>query len=535
MAIALPARLALLREPLNSDDHQYMAAAQALLDGRHPVQSGLKPTTEGGRINHHWLRLGLVVPVAGAIRVLGSGAAAYYALPFGFSILAIALVFFTLHAYAGTAVAFFAGLVQVFNPFEVLRASNLLTNLATAMLIFGYVLLLGAIRKRPRSWAADLTVGGAGGLLLAWAYLMRQGAPAAAVPCFVVCLFLKRYRRPVLIGLVVLAAVGLGEQLLLMAHGGEFAYRAHNISNSINNYRRFLPHSATFGQYVLRYPHAVRSMTGSTLLVGAFYLAVLAHVYVLVFGERLALRLLAACGLFNLLLFTFILFAPLAEGYVTMPAKFRYVQLFLMTSLVCVAWSLWHLASFRARPLLDGALRAREEKQGAAGKAPLRRRMRAGVAWGVTIACFLVFFVPCVRATLRLRGAPLLHPHNDYMSILLAVDAVMEENGIDAAEVVGTRRGISAIRMFRRLPGGKRLSWRSHSAEECARLIEADAVLLFVTDFQRERFSLRYIQDEQKKDQKAASLDRLEQLARERLLPVRSNRRFLLAKSSELQ
>ncbi|MHC5035550.1 MAG: hypothetical protein ACYTFZ_11000, partial [Planctomycetota bacterium] len=340
MAIAVPSRLFLLREPLNSDDYQYRAAGAALLQGTHRLQTGLKPTTEGGRVNHHWMRLGLVLPVALAIRVFGDNFVAYYIIPFSVSLLAIALVFFILQRLAGNVVALFAGLAQVFNPLEVYRSSVLLTNLPVATLIVGFVLMLYAVPDDRRSWRRDIAVGCIMGVLLSWAYLMRISAPVTLAPCFAACLLLKRYRRAVLISLAVLLVVATGELVLHMSRGGEFAYRRHNVAIAINRYKAVLPHTRSFSKYLLRYPHLIGNMTDSKLMVCFFYLSIACHVYLIVLCREIPVRLLAACGLLNLCVYTFSVFGPLSEGFLTMPAKTRFIQLFLLTSVISIAWTL---------------------------------------------------------------------------------------------------------------------------------------------------------------------------------------------------
>jgi len=533
LAIAVPARFAMLREPLNSDDNSTMTAARAFVRGTHPLQRRLTPTTQGGRQNHHVLRLGLVLPVALAIRVFGDGFVAYYVWPFAFSILAIALVFLVLHRLVGNTVAFLACLVQVFNPLEVERSSVLLTNLPVAALTVCLVLLLYAIPEERRGWRRDVLIGCIMGLLLGWSYLLRESAPAGLLPFFVAGLLLRRYRRAVLVSLVVLFVLVMGEQLLYMSRGGEFGYRAHNMALDIENYKPYLYHTDSLSRFVLRYPRVAARF--GDMLGFYFYVAILCHVYLLVFSRDAPVRILAACGLFDLAMYTFSVFAPLSEGFVAMPPQTRFVQTFLVTSVVSVAWTLWHVPKHRIGPLVARFGPRRRLGERLLKKLPRIRVLTPMASWTFMAACFLLFFIPCVKGSLNLRKTSMLSISGNYMSILLGINAVMEENGLQSVEIIGTPRGISAIGMFNWLPPHKRLQWSPHSIEECVELIEKDSASLFVTDFARLRSALPYVRNVEARAERAEEIDRLEKVARERMEPVRSNGFFLLAKSRALK
>ncbi|MHC4591944.1 MAG: hypothetical protein ACYS8L_04515 [Planctomycetota bacterium] len=520
MAIAVPSRLLLLREPLNSDDYQYRAAGAALLRGTHRLQTGLKPTTEGGRVNHHWMRLGLVLPVALAIRVFSDHFVAYYIIPFSVSLLAIALVFFILQRLAGNVVAFFAGLVQVFNPLEVYRSSVLLTNLPVATLIVGFVLMLYAVPEDRRSWGRDIAVGCVMGVLLSWAYLLRISAPVALAPCFAACLLLKRYRRVVLISLAVLLVVSTGELLLHMSRGGEFAYRRHNVAIAIERYKGILPHTRSLSKYLLRYPHLIGNMTDSKLVVSFFYLSIACHIYLIVVARDVPIRLLAACGLLNLCVYAFSVFGPLSEGFLTMPAKTRFIQLFLLTSVISVARTLSQISRLWLQPFYARLTEG---------------RLKAAIPWAVVAVGFLFFFVPCVMGTRNLPESRLLSMRGTYLPILLEIDALMDRNGLQSVEVVGTTRGVSAISMFTWLHPDRRIDWRPHPIRECIRVIEEGSAPVFLTDFHREKTTARYIKGESTKAKRAALVEQLERVVTERMHVLRSRRDFVLARSRELK
>jgi hypothetical protein len=535
MAIAIPARIALLREPLNSDDRQYLAAAEAFNLGKHHLQRTLVPIKEGGHVNHHWFRLGLVIPVALALRVVGHPFLVYYGLPFLVAMAAITLTFWLLARFTTAAIALLAGLAQVFNPLEIFTSSVLLTNLLTAVLAVLYVVVFYALPRRGRRWRRDIFVGCVAGLLVGWAYLLRQNAPMLLAPALVVFVIRRPYRRAVLLSIALFAVIVLAEQWLYVRAGGEFGYRHMNVSNAIQRYRPFLAKTDSFLEYVLRYPTRFWVMSRSKAVTGAFCLSILLHVYLIAFSRDTPFRVLTACGLLNLCLYNFGLFAPLSEGFVTMPAKLRFIHLFLMTSVIAVPWGLWHIAGHWIWPLVErlhGRLQA-----GGRLRVPDRwmARLKKAACWMLLLACSLTVLVPAAPRCFELAGIPLLSLRGNYVSILLGIDGVMQMNDMHEAEIIGTSEGVSAIGIFTWLPPDKVLTWTVAPIEECIELLERDAVPLFVTDFDKMRFSLRYVEDGEEKAAAEARIDLLEKLATERMQPLRRNELFLLSKSHQLK
>ncbi|MFC1735976.1 hypothetical protein ACFL1X_07650 [Candidatus Hydrogenedentota bacterium] len=534
LLIAIPARVALLREPLNSDDASFRYAAVDIVNHNHVVQIGGLPEPERGA--HHQLRFGIVLPVAAAIAVWGDSFVAYYLWPLFFSFVAIVSVFLLLRMIVGDRLAFLASLVHIVNPLEVQYSSILLTNLPTAVVVLAYVVLITRESKETEPEQSNgledmskLSIGFLCGLLLTWTYLLRISAPITVVPAILLCFLAKRNRRIILVSLVFLCVAVLFEQIFYMILGGKFGYRFMSVKGlfvlSTSGFSRY----DNAVDYILRYPKAVWIFSRSYCVTIIFCLALFFHCYVIVFTRTLFLRAVALCGLFNFALFSFSLVEPLSKGFATLPPMSRYIQLFLLTSVLCIPWGMRHLAQ-----LVYSCQLAKMFAGSDAGDDRNASRLRVTAHYLVLTACFLAFFVPMTRSSFRLPGRLLSTKHGTYLPILCGINEIMESGKSKSVEVVGTVASLDAINMFDRLPGNKSIVWRKMPLEDCMRLMEEGTAMLFLMDSWREYYNLRYL-EEPEASRMAKKLEKLERIAAQDYEVVHRNKRFLLSKSRNLR
>jgi hypothetical protein len=496
LLIAVPVRVATMCEPLSSDDMTAFSSAENLAKGRHPLQRTLEPNSETRWYNHNGFRMGLLLPQALVIRILGSNAIAYYFLPMLASIGSIVLIFLLLSRYVGSGLAFLAAIAATVNPLDVHRSSALLTNLPVALLCITYLAGLYFLLRNSSTWRRSILAGVVGGVVLTWLYLTRLSAPVMLGPCLLGGLFLRRYRLAVFISGVVLALGILAEQAVYMSAGGEFLFRYHIVSNSVANYQQYLPRYHSFTDYLLRYPNAVKSFTDSDLIRILFYAAIALHVYTVFVGKDILLRALAVTGLMNFGLFAFGLFGPLSEGLVTVPPKVRYITMFSLTSAICVTWAIHYLS------LAVLHRKARGEMPPLEG---WKRKLGACIAVGY----FLLFATPMALSTARL-DTRLFDPSGNYRPILAGLNDIMRDNSLKRLDVTGVSASIRGLRLFTWVPGGRRLTWHRVHMDDVPDQLETGAIKTFVWDFGRERASLNYIKDPQARAAKARQLDAVE-------------------------
>jgi hypothetical protein len=196
VVVFLVLQLVLLLGPHPFDPTTYFAAAQDF------------PHIEATR----WtLRLGVVVPVAIATRLLGATEVALYTVPLSAGVLLVTAVYGTMLAlFRDRVLAAAAALVAVLNADFLLNSSFIFPdNFATATFATGFLFLVlgGLAAQRPSPRAAQLSVVCAG-IFFGWTYLIREFSPVL-LPTVIAAALLLRYplRR---IGLLAAAAVATG-------------------------------------------------------------------------------------------------------------------------------------------------------------------------------------------------------------------------------------------------------------------------------------------------------------------------------------
>jgi 4-amino-4-deoxy-L-arabinose transferase-like glycosyltransferase len=127
---------------------------------------------------HQTLRIGLTIPVWLMIQLLDYSEAAYYAVPYLFTVGLITATYWLGRLLDSRATGAIAGLLVFANPFTLDDASQLLPDVPAAALLTGAIALLiwqwqhrgDTVRPRRRDQLVLIGVGA----LLGWAYLVRE-------------------------------------------------------------------------------------------------------------------------------------------------------------------------------------------------------------------------------------------------------------------------------------------------------------------------------------------------------------------------
>ncbi len=206
----------------------YAAAQLWLLLGPHPFdparyfQSAVRFPEAAA---DYWtLRIGLVAPVAVAVRALGPSEAALYAVPIATGLLLAGSVYWTMILlFRQRLVAACAALVTVLNPPFLLNSSSIFPDTtATATFTAGILGLglAGSWGERDRSGRRASVAALAAGVLFGWTYLVRELSPVL-LPAVVaaVVLFRVPLRRLLLGAASCLITVGLELVYGALVHG----------------------------------------------------------------------------------------------------------------------------------------------------------------------------------------------------------------------------------------------------------------------------------------------------------------------------
>lgn len=518
LLLALGIRVALIREPLNSDDLTLMGAAERAVAGDLPAQRPTLPSEEWQE-SHQDLRLGIIVPTALVIRLLGANIFSYYFWPLVASLAGIALAFQVTRRYVHPATALLAAAVQVVNPLELSHASLLLSDLPCATLGLAYLLLILYDEEDRRPALRGVVAG----LVLLWVHLLRLNAPVTLIPGIAVGLAMRSSRQTTLTSLGVAGLGVFAEALLYAVRGAELGYRHHIVALAVRSYRPFLDTETTLWGFLWRYPEAVARMAGLPGLV-LFLLSVACHIQVMAFHRDVRLRAVCACGLLSLSIAAFAIFAPFSEGFVVQPPLMRYIELFLLTSVPAVtvvsASTLSAVFALRTQDVLARL---------AAVWSRLTRKARLGVGL-VACAALLVASTGALaagRAVLATREGFLFIGRVTYLPVIQELMCRMESHDRDHLVAVGPMPGIRGLRLFSWLPGGRRIEWRGSALEELLADLREDAVDAVAADVAKERLALRYLGESERKA-RSALLDAFEQTASDRFETALENQRFVL-------
>ena len=517
VVLALAGRIATLREPLNSDDDQYIAAATLFGQGNHPIQTSIKPSDKGFG-NHHHLRLGIIIPVYLLMKQFGVSVVTYYTFPLLMSVVAIALTFLILRRFVGPSVAFLTTLFQILNPLEITHATNLLADMPTATLSVACFAMLVNVSERDCKKHVAISFGLLLGFLLTWIYLLRSNAPVLLGPLLLCALITKRTRLTLFVGSVVLILAVIGEEWVYFNNGAEFGYRFNVASLAVDRYVPFLPVYDEFTDYLLRYPRAVANKSNLIILV-TFYLSIIAHIYIILFNRDFLLRGFAASGLSALIIFWFFVFAPIRNGFVTQPAAMRYIQLFLSTSLIVTPIALVNVSK------LIVALTAQKSESS-------QRSVRIILRTAGCLFC-VILMAAAFRSNV-LDSRRFWSENSRCYPILSYLHDHMQQNNLKSIEVMGTHGSIRGIKIFTWLPPNKHVTWRKAELPEMLIAAATNSEQLFITDLVKEKSWLKYVRNEDQLKRRTERFENLSVFANLETQTVARSSRLILSKRGAL-
>ena len=166
--LAILVRLICFVGLIGSDDLSYNQNAYKIATGTFTPQP-----------NHQDSRLGIFFPVAGAFKLFGVNELSSILFPFFCFIITFILLVYTTTTYFGKWPGILAGVLYTFLPIEIFHATMLLTDLpsATFIALSGVILFRAddSQRKEKSAFHRGLFLF-LGGLLLGWAYLIKETA-----------------------------------------------------------------------------------------------------------------------------------------------------------------------------------------------------------------------------------------------------------------------------------------------------------------------------------------------------------------------
>jgi hypothetical protein len=189
------------------------------------------------KLTHRHLRVGLIWPIAFAIRWFGYSELSYYAIPAFAAFLLVAGTWIIGRLLFGRWVGFLAGILVVYNPWVLDDFTGPLPDfLAAGLFCTGMAVLIwcwreGRLADKPMSWR-DVGLLGLAGLLFGWSYLTREFVvvffPLAGF------VFLAAKSRPVGLLPLMVAAIScwLAELAWGIARYGYALARLHAVSSS---------------------------------------------------------------------------------------------------------------------------------------------------------------------------------------------------------------------------------------------------------------------------------------------------------------
>jgi len=211
-ATALALQFIFLNPPVLSDQLNYFFLASRFPDLPNPP-------------DHQSMRIGLIIPLAGLIRIFGYTETAYYALPFISAATFTIAVYALARKYFSRFTAFLSALLPLFMPYMLSYAGFIIPDIfATGLFTFSAVFLIGLRSNKDQRKSARRIVAVFGaGVLMGCAYLMREYLMAFIL---VLLFIFWAYRLP----FKELITFGLG---LVLVAGFEFLFNYQAYGNAL--------------------------------------------------------------------------------------------------------------------------------------------------------------------------------------------------------------------------------------------------------------------------------------------------------------
>lgn len=206
VALGAALRLVAFRGFIGSDDRAYAELAHALVNGSYPAFDASSSVFQN--------RLGLVAPVALAIRSFGTSEWVFLLYPFAISLASIWLAYFFGRALFGTAAGLLAAAMIALLPIELSMATQLVPDLAASFWAnLGVFAIWSATHSKTGRRA--LTLGAAAGLCFGIAWLHKSSV-AYLAPFVGGVLLVSSWRQP-RIGAAALAGTAAASLAILGA------------------------------------------------------------------------------------------------------------------------------------------------------------------------------------------------------------------------------------------------------------------------------------------------------------------------------
>jgi hypothetical protein len=211
-----------------SDDRAYAELAHALAVGHYPAFDASASVFQN--------RIGLIAPVAGLVRALGTAEWIFHLYPFAISAASIALAFFFGRALFGTSAGLFAAGMIALLPIEMSMATSLVPDMAAT---FWANLGVFAVWRATQADGVRraLALGASAGLCfgIAWLHKVSIGylAPFVGGALLVACWQRPRLGGAALLGTALASAsVLLAESLSYLVLSGEAGFRFASLSRN---------------------------------------------------------------------------------------------------------------------------------------------------------------------------------------------------------------------------------------------------------------------------------------------------------------
>lgn len=230
------------------------------------------------------LRIGLMGPLAVAVRVFGTGRLTFFGVPIlASAALGVAVYVIARLLSARRVVAASAALVTICNPIYLLDSTSLFPDVvATATFAVAIMLLILGGREELRgSTRLPVVIAGVAGFVLGWTYLIREFSPIL-LPSVIVAVVLLRYPLRRVIVLVAAAVVTVSAELIYGAvRYGDALTRLHLLTahSAGQHPRQFVPYYRyvhNVGEAALVFPNTLVTFAAGWVLIALLVLFVVA-------------------------------------------------------------------------------------------------------------------------------------------------------------------------------------------------------------------------------------------------------------------
>ena len=473
-------RIILIREPLNSDDSTYFHLSSTVLTGEHVIFLPNLPQT----VIQQQLRFGLLVPTALCIKLLGANCFAYYLPPLVFSLFGCVMLICILRRFLSTSLILGVIVIHAVLPFETRHSSLLLVDLPAASMVLGYFLCVGAFSERSGGSWKMLLHSAICGVLLLWAYFLRENWPLLVTPGVLLLATHRRTRLLAIASFAVLFTGIIAEQLVFLYKGAAFGYRWSQVAHSLAHWYPQMD-VLTLQAYAERPFLFVLHNVG---LIGVLFVCVslVAHLYCLLRADDIIVKATTLTGLITWVIFSYSLFKRDHGHILAFNLDLRFVQMFAYTSLVSIPYAILSASKGLWRLLLTSP-------RCTASSLSISRR--AAVALGIAVYCAVVsmFF-----GRSSFYPGRLFAQRCEFGNVLRKVADECKSVSGNEVRVTGNDYEIRAFELFPIVVSGKRVHWEGTSYQRLVDLVRNSESEYIIRNATAERWTLKLATKAQK-------------------------------------